>query len=113
MGQVILWDASEPPYFDSDNRGPGNGRFGQIRIRKTYGDGPQKGKEQTFEELWRKAVFELYNITGAKDFERFAEEAAGEVDEGSIRHEQCRLRISGGGEDAGVLRQRVSALGQN
>jgi tetratricopeptide (TPR) repeat protein len=38
--------------------------------------GPDEGKERSFEELWHNAVFELYNITNAKDFLQLCEEAA-------------------------------------
>ncbi len=76
LHQPIFWDATEPVAADSDNGPPDNERAGRIRIRKTYIDEPMRGKKQEFERLWEDAVFELYNITNADDFNRLDREAA-------------------------------------
>ena len=54
---IVHWNASENRYaVDADSLHPSTQRPGLIRIRKTYSDGLNKGKEQSFEELWSKAV---------------------------------------------------------
>ncbi len=70
----IIWDASEPLEADSNHHPPTNEQVGRIRIRRTRCDDPNKGKAQTFEEMWEEAVFELYNITSAEDFIRLDRE---------------------------------------
>ena len=35
-----------------------------------------KGKEQSFEKMWTSAVFELYNVANAQDFERLEQDVA-------------------------------------
>ena len=76
LHERFLWDASEPALCDADNQSPTTERSGRIRIRRTYCDGVQKGKEQSFESMWSKAVFELYNIANAQDFQRLIQAAA-------------------------------------
>ena len=68
--QGILWDASEPVCFDADSRTLTAESPGQIRIRRTYSHGLNKGEEQSFEALWRDAVFELNNVANAPEFRR-------------------------------------------
>ncbi len=48
---IVHWNASEPDAVDADSLHPSTERPGLIRIRKTYSDGLNKGKEQSFEEL--------------------------------------------------------------
>ena len=76
MGQVILWDPSESDSFNADNRSPTDQSPGFIRMRKTHLDPPNQGQDQSCDELWSEAVFELYNITSAPDFTRLRREAA-------------------------------------
>jgi tetratricopeptide (TPR) repeat protein len=73
--EEILWDASEPA-FNAENLAPSGAGPGCIRIRGQYRDGPDKGKERPFEEMWRDTVCELYNVGNAQDFQRTAERAA-------------------------------------
>ena len=75
LGERILWDSSEPDSFHADNRSPTEGDPGYIRIRKNRLDAPNEANDQSFEELWSQAIFELYNITSAPDFNRFRREA--------------------------------------
>lgn len=75
LRQEMLWDASEP-VFDAENLVPSGDRPGRIRIRGEYRDGPDKGKERPFEQMWRDTVFELYNIANAQDFQQAAQEVA-------------------------------------
>ncbi len=49
LQQEILWDASEPVSSDAANQPPIAENPGCIRIRRTYGDGVNTGKEQSFE----------------------------------------------------------------
>jgi tetratricopeptide (TPR) repeat protein len=71
LGQRVFWDGSEPVRFDSDNTPPSAERPGRIRVRRTYTEGANKGESRSFEVLWGAAVFELYNISSARDFQRF------------------------------------------
>jgi len=75
LGREILWDASDPS-LDAENLPPTAKSPGRIRVRRTYGDGVNKGKEQSFEALWSKAIFELYNAANAREFQRLEGEAA-------------------------------------
>ena len=43
---IVHWNASEPDAVDADSLHPSTERPGLIRIRKTYSDGLNKGKEQ-------------------------------------------------------------------
>lgn len=88
LRQEILWNASEP-VFDAENLVPTRERPGCIRIRGTYRDGPDMGKERSFERMWRDAVCELYNITNAPDFRRTAQEAAN----GRLTREEFVVKI--------------------
>ena len=72
----ILWDAAEPVAADSDSRSATAERPGRIRVRTTYSYGVNKGKEQSFEALWSKAVFELYNVANGLDVQKLVGEAA-------------------------------------
>ncbi len=77
LGERIFWNPGEPPpEVACDHRTPGPGCPGYIQMHEKFTQGPLKGKNVPFEELWRGAVFELYNITGAKDFKRIESEAA-------------------------------------
>ena len=75
FGRKIFWDVSEPPphttgaNYASWTEGPGF-----IQVGEKYINGPDKGKERSFEKLWRDAVFELYNITNSEDFRRITME---------------------------------------
>jgi tetratricopeptide (TPR) repeat protein len=85
LRELIFWNNSEPePPFNADNCGPTTGEPGLIRVCPKYYEGPNKGKERSFEEMWADVVFELYNITGAKEFDRLNDEAA----HGSLSKEQ-------------------------
>jgi tetratricopeptide (TPR) repeat protein len=71
LGEEIFWDAANPaPHVDGCNHSPTDEEPGRIRVRETHSDGPDVGKRQSFEEAWRIAVFELYNIASAEDFLR-------------------------------------------
>ena len=76
LHEELLWDGSEPVSFDADSQPPTKGGPGRIRIRRTYSDGLDKGKEQSFESMWMDAVFELYNIANAQDFQRLDTDVA-------------------------------------
>ena len=72
----IMWDCVEPEVANAESHPTKPGSPGLIRIRATRCDGPNKGKKQSFEELWGEAVFELYNVTNGSDVERIKAEAA-------------------------------------
>ena len=77
LQQRIFWDPTDPPpWTNADNLPPTAEHPGSIRVNKSYGSGPDATKEWSFEEMWGSAVFELYNITSAKDFERLHADAA-------------------------------------
>ena len=75
LHREVFWDASEPP-FDADSLPPTAESHGRIRIRRTYSDGPNKGKKQSFEAMWSEAVFELYNVANVQEFQRLEKEVA-------------------------------------
>ncbi len=73
----IFWDASAlPSDIAGGNCSSPEEETGLICVSAKYLDGPKKGKDRTFEELWCNAVFELYNITNADEFWRLKAEAA-------------------------------------
>ncbi len=77
LHEPFLWNSAEPlPDFPADNQSPTAGQPGSIRVLGKERTGPAQGKDRMFEELWHDAVFELYNIAGAKDFQRIEADAA-------------------------------------
>jgi pentatricopeptide repeat protein len=77
LRRKIFWDASAfPPEIAGGNCSSPEEETGLICVSGKYVDGPKKGKDRTFEELWCNAVFELYNITNADEFWRLKAEAA-------------------------------------
>lgn len=75
--QEIFWDAAAPPPHIMASCMLPTARFpGYIRVRGEWIDGPNKGKERLFEDMWHDAVFELYNITCAKDRQRIRDKVA-------------------------------------
>ena len=70
LGEPVFWSAQNPtPHFNAQYHPPTDEQPGSILVREEHGDGPELGK-RSFEELWSNAVFELYNIAKAKDFDR-------------------------------------------
>ena len=60
----IYWDPSEPsPGSDAMSRICSGSEPGRIRVRSKYSDGPDKGKEMSFEDIWR--CLYLSSITSA------------------------------------------------
>jgi tetratricopeptide (TPR) repeat protein len=77
LGQKVFWDASPaPPHTTCANYPPTAARAGFIQVSGSHSNGRDKGKEQSFEELWHDVVFELYNIANAEDFGRLTTEAS-------------------------------------
>ena len=76
LGQEVVWEPSQPQLFGSDCRGPSDDAPARIRLRKTYRSGADKGKDRSFDSLWSSAVFELYNVANARDFNRISSDAA-------------------------------------
>ena len=107
----IFWNDTEP-LFDADNHSPTPQETGYIRVRPTYREGPDRGKKRSFEELWVNAVFELYNITGVKDFRHADDEAA----DGTLSKEQYVTKYikieSRGREPSILLYSRLPPLGK-
>ena len=76
LGSRVEWDSSDPTTgTDADHRMPYDGNAGRIRIRnlsldlnRSEKDAPTE-KSKAFERLWSNAVFELYNIQHAKEFQ--------------------------------------------
>ncbi len=75
LHQEILWDASEPT-FAAQSMLPTVGSPGRIRVRAPYGDEVNKNNAKCFEALWSSAVFELFNIANAQDFQRLGQETS-------------------------------------
>jgi tetratricopeptide (TPR) repeat protein len=75
-GQEIVWDSSDPHSSTAENQSSWDGMRGIVRVAERYPDGSGANKERSFEELWCDVVFELQNITNAKDFLRITKEVA-------------------------------------
>lgn len=83
LNQKIFWDPAEPLFSTADNV-PSPDGSGFIRVSGKHIQGPKKGKERSFEEMWRDAIFELYNINNGKKFWKLRDEAA----EGKLSKEE-------------------------
>ena len=113
LHREILWDPSEPDACDAANVSPTEKSLGRIRIRKTYTDGVDKGKEQSFERLWHGAVFELYNITNVQDFIALQHEvAAGRLTKEAFAAKMTECESAPRKRRARVLHSCVPALGE-
>jgi tetratricopeptide (TPR) repeat protein len=74
LGQRIRWDASDPVAGTLlQNQLPGRLTARLIRMRLKDEAGPNKPRERSFEELWSDAVFALYSIAGARDFDKLVD----------------------------------------
>ncbi len=75
--QRIFWDPANPdPGTDAMCSPRGADSPARIHLRKVYGNGLHKGRAIPFEELWRSAVFELFNVRNGERFSRICELAA-------------------------------------
>ncbi|MCE5267190.1 MAG: tetratricopeptide repeat protein [Planctomycetaceae bacterium] len=71
LNQEILWDSSEPRgEGGAEHESPTSEAGGRIRVS---GAESSRGKDHSFEEMWSRAVFELYNITGVDTFKRLTD----------------------------------------
>ena len=111
LGNKIFWKGSDPVRVWNAESGPtaqptdvarlsvqlSQCRF--IRVRRKYNNGTEEGKDRPFEEVWRDAVFELYNNSSARDFDGSSPVKAvgGELS----RHEYARamLEVEGSAAD--------------
>jgi tetratricopeptide (TPR) repeat protein len=84
FGQPINWDPSPPLHSDAEHLAPGEGQNAAILVQAEYTHGPSAGKPRSFEELWAGAVYELNNVSHAREFVRLNEEA----DRGKVSKEQ-------------------------
>jgi Flp pilus assembly protein TadD len=75
FGDVIEWDPTPPLHSDAEHLAPGEGQKAAILVMGEYTHGPQAGQPRSFEELWAGAVYELYNVSFAKEFVRLNDEA--------------------------------------
>ncbi len=81
LGLLIEWDPEPPTDSEAEHVSPMRGRRARIRVHAKYMDGPEEGKQRSFEELWSNAVYELHNLGFARDFIELHKEAfAGKVD---------------------------------
>lgn len=75
FGEPIDWDSSPPLHSDAEHLAPDGHNNAAIMIEEQYTEGPHRGQPRSFEEIWAGAVFELYNVSFARDFIRFHEDA--------------------------------------
>jgi hypothetical protein len=75
VGQPIVWDPTPPLHSDAEHLAPDD-EPGAILVERFYTEGPKRGAERSFEELWAGAVFELHNISFAKEYVRLNSDAA-------------------------------------
>ena len=114
LRQKIFWDSSEPfPVFMAENQPPSVEGQGCIRVREKYNDGPDEGKNLCFDELWCRAVFELYNIANADDFGRIvAKVAAGELSRAEFTTSIVECESLRCGKDSLLLHPCGHAVGE-
>jgi tetratricopeptide (TPR) repeat protein len=80
IGSLIFWDPTSPDPFASRSREPFNGEPAAIQLnlfqQLDHSTSTQaKREQQSFEELWMCAVFELYNVTSSAEWQRLTSEA--------------------------------------
>jgi tetratricopeptide (TPR) repeat protein len=75
FGDVIEWDPTPPLHSDAEHLAPGEGQKAAILVMGEYTHGPKAGQPRSFEELWAGAVYELYNVSFAKEFVRLNDDA--------------------------------------
>ncbi len=90
LGEEIFWEPTDPPESPSEgcNQPPTDEEPGLITVRKIDNDGPNPGKEMSFDKAWAIVVFELYNITNSRDFDRLERDAS----VGRVSREQFAVR---------------------
>jgi len=76
FGEKIDWDPSPPLHSDAEHLAPDGDDHATVLIEEKYTEGPKKGGLRSFEELWAGAVYELHNVTYAREFVRLHDEAA-------------------------------------
>jgi tetratricopeptide (TPR) repeat protein len=75
LGTLIDWDPSPPQHSDAEHVAPADDEHAAILVAAVYQDGPKKDRPRSFEELWAGAIYELHNVTFAKEFVRLNDEA--------------------------------------
>lgn len=75
FGELIDWDPSLPLHSDAEHLAPGAGQRAAILLYPVYTCGPKEGEPRSFEELWAGAVYELHNVSYAREFVRLNDEA--------------------------------------
>jgi len=80
LGTPIDWDPSPPLHSDAEHLAPAGNDHAAILVAALYDSGANKGRPRSFEELWAGAIYELHNVTHARDFVRLNDEA----DEGKV-----------------------------
>ncbi len=91
LGDTIDWDPAPPRDAGADHTPPTRAKRGSIRVRKFAAKLDEQGAAATFDECWRRAIFELHNITGAADFQRAqAAAAAGKLTEEEYVRQVCQ-----------------------
>ena len=75
LSLLIEWDPEPPTHSEAEHVAPMRGRRARIRVHPKYMDGPEEGKERSFEELWSNAVYELHNLGFARNFIELHKEA--------------------------------------
>jgi tetratricopeptide (TPR) repeat protein len=75
FGEPIDWDPTPPLHSDAEHLAPSDGDNAAILVELNYSGGPKEGKPRSFEELWAGAIFELHNVSFAKEFVRLNNEA--------------------------------------
>lgn len=73
LGTPIFWNPASSEPFPACSEPPANGAPGAIRVRAINASTPH-----AFDRLWSCAVFELYNITSAREWEEIWDRVEGE-----------------------------------
>jgi tetratricopeptide (TPR) repeat protein/protein involved in polysaccharide export with SLBB domain len=81
LGEEVFWNAADQaPRFNGCNHPPTDNEPGWINVREIDDQELEIGKKLSFEKAWVVAVFELYNIASAKDFDQLERQASsGEI----------------------------------
>ena len=90
LRENIYWEDIEPtPAFSAETHWATPAEPARIRLRSKYGEGANKGKPRSFEEMWSDAVFELYNACNGEEAHRIGIEAA----QGKLSREEFVRRM--------------------
>ena len=114
LGEEVFWNAAEQvPRFNGCNHPPTDNEPGWINVRETDDQGLDVGKKLSFDKAWCVAVFELYNIASAKDFDQLDRQASSrEISKEQFAGKATEIEFAGRGKVAVLLHPCLPAVGK-